>query len=187
MVETLTRNWGWVALRGVAAIIFGLLALFNPGITFATLVMLFAAYALLDGVGMVVSAIANRHGGPRWVALLVGGLLGIAVGIVTIFMPRITAMALLMIIAVWAVVTGIAEIGAALRLRKEMTGEWIFVLAGLISVGFGLLLFVSPGTGAMAMVLWIGAYALASGLLLVGLGFRLRNWGRVHGARMHHV
>lgn len=187
MVETLTRNWGWVALRGFAAILFGLLTLLNPGITLATLVLFFGAYALVDGAAMVVSAIANRHGEARWIALLVGGVLGIGAGLVTFFMPGLTAMALLMIIAAWSVVTGIAEIGAAIRLRKEITGEWIFVLAGLFSVGFGLLLFLSPGAGALAVALWIGAYAVTVGLLLVGLGFRLRNWGRIHGARMRPV
>lgn len=180
MVELLTRNWGWVALRGVVAILFGALTFLNPGITLAVLVIWFGAYALVDGIFMVASAIANRHGEPRWGTLLVGGLLGIAAGIVTFFWPGITALALLTLIAVWAIITGIAEIVAAIRLRKEITGEWMFVVAGLLAVAFGVVLFVAPGAGALAMILWIGAYALLSGIVLVALGFRLRSWGRSH-------
>lgn len=181
MVETLTRNWGWVALRGVVAILFGILTLFNPGITLAALLLLFGAFALVDGTFMVVSAIANRKGQPRWVALLLGGLLGIAVGIITFVMPGITAVALLAVIAVWAILTGMAEIVAAIRLRKVITGEWLFVLAGLMAVAFGVILVVQPGAGALAMALWIGVYALISGILMVALGFKLRSWGRTHG------
>ena len=180
MVETLTRNWGWVALRGVVAILFGVLTLFNPGITLAALVLFFGAYALVDGVFMVVSAIANRHGQPRWVTLLIGGLLGIAAGLVTFYMPGITTVVLLMVVAAWAIVTGIAEIVAAIRLRREITGEWVFVLAGLLAVAFGAILIARPAAGALAMVLWIGAYAVVSGILLIALSVRLRSWGRMH-------
>lgn len=182
MVELLTRNWGWVALRGVVALLFGVLALFNPGITLVALILLFGAYALIDGIFMVVSAIARRHGGPRWVALLLGGLVGIAAGVVTYLMPGVTAVVLLMVIAVWAIFTGIAEIVAAVRLRKEIAGEWFFILAGLLALAFGAVLIVQPGAGALALVLWIGAYAVISGVLLIALGFRLRSWGRMHPA-----
>jgi uncharacterized membrane protein HdeD (DUF308 family) len=180
MVETLTRNWGWVALRGVAALLFGVLTLFYPGITLAALVLLFGAYAFVDGVFMAVSAIAHRHVQPRWVALFLGGLLGIAAGLVTFFMPGLTAVALLALIAAWAIVIGIAEIVVAIRLRKEITGEWMLVVAGLLAVAFGVILIMTPGVGALAMVLWIGAYAVISGILLIALGFRLRSWGRMH-------
>lgn len=178
MVETLTRNWGWVALRGVVAILFGVLTMFNPGITLAVLVLFFGAYALVDGIFMAISAIANRRGEPRWVALLIGGLLGIAAGLVTFFWPGITTIALLAVIAAWAIVTGVAEIVAAIRLRKEITGEWLFVLAGLLAVAFGVIAILRPGAGALAIVLWIGIYALISGVLLVALALKLRSWGR---------
>jgi uncharacterized membrane protein HdeD (DUF308 family) len=180
MVELLTRNWGWVVLRGIVAILFGVLTFFNPGITLALLVLMFGAYALVDGIFLVGSAIANRHGEPRWVALLIGGLLGIGAGLVTFFTPGITALALIVVIAAWAIMTGVAEIVAAIRLRKEITGEWLFVLAGLLAVAFGVILVVAPGAGALAMVFWIGAYALVSGILLTAFGFRLRRWGRMH-------
>lgn len=187
MVETLTRNWGWVVLRGVVAILFGVLTVFRPGITLAALVLLFGAYALVDGVFMVFSAIANRRGEPRWVALLVGGVLGILAGLATFYLPGITAVVLLAIIALWAIVTGIAEIVAAIRLRKEITGEWIFVLAGVLAVAFGVLMIARPAAGALAMLLWIGLYALVTGVMWIALGLRLRSWGRMHpgGATPH--
>ena len=180
MVGMLTRNWGWVALRGVVAILFGLLTFFNPGITLTVLVLWFGAYAFVDGIFMVVSAITNRHGQPRWGALLAGGLLAVAAGVLTFVMPGITAMALLMLIAAWAIVTGIAEIVAAIQLRKEITGEWMFVVVGVFAVAFGVVMVAAPGAGALAVVMWIGIYALISGILLVSLGLQLRSWGRMH-------
>ena len=182
MVDMLTRNWGWVVLRGVVAILFGLLALFQPGITLAVLVLWFGAYALVDGAFMAVSAIANRRGQPRWGTLLLGGFVGMAVGVVTFMMPLATGFGLLMLIAAWAMVLGITEIVAAVRLRKEITGEWMFIIAGVLAVGFGVIVFAAPATGALAVALWVGIYALVSGIALVAFGFRLRNWGRMHQA-----
>jgi uncharacterized membrane protein HdeD (DUF308 family) len=116
------------------------------------------------------------------VALLFGGLVGIAAGLLTSFMPGLTAAALLGVIAAWAVLTGVAEIVAAIRLRKEITREWMLVLAGVLAVAFGLLLIAFAGAGALPLVLWIGGYAVVSGILLLALGFQLRNWGRDHPA-----
>ena len=180
MVGMLTRNWGWIALRGAVAVLFGLLTLFRPGITLATLIMLFGAYALFDGIFMVISAIANRHGEPRWGTLLFGGLLGIAAGVVTFTWPGLTAVILLSVIAAWAILMGIFEVAAAIRLRKQLEGEWALIFAGLLSVAFGFFVVMRPRTGALAVVLWIGLYALMSGIALLSLGFRLRNWGRMH-------
>jgi uncharacterized membrane protein HdeD (DUF308 family) len=171
-----------VVLRGIASIVFGVLTFFQPGITLATLVLMFGAYSLADGVFTIVWAIANRHGEPSWVSLVIGGLLGIAAGIVTFFSPAITAVALLMIIAAWAIAIGVTTIVAAIQLRKEITGEWRLVLSGLLSVALGVILVAAPGVGALAMVLWIGGYAIASGILQIALGFRLKSWGRVHSA-----
>ena len=180
MVGMLTRNWGWVALRGAVAILFGLLTLFRPGITLAVLIMLFGAYALFDGIFMVVSAIANRKGEPRWGTLLFGGLLGIAAGIATFTWPGITATVLLTVIALWAIMMGIFEVAAAIRLRKLIDGEWALILAGVLSVAFGVLLVMRPGVGALAVVLWIGAYALISGIALLVLAFRIKKWAHEH-------
>lgn len=182
MQNMLTRNWGWVALRGVAALIFGLLTLMDPAITLAVLVLFFGAYALVDGIFAVVSAITNRRGEPHWVALLIVGLAGIVIGVCTFLAPGVTATLLLYFIAAWAIIVGIAELTAAFRLRKAITGEWMLVLAGILAVALGLLLLTRPAIGALAVVLWIGAYALVSGLLLIGLAFRLRSLGRLHDA-----
>jgi uncharacterized membrane protein HdeD (DUF308 family) len=183
MVDVLARNWGWVALRGVAALIFGLLTLFNPVITLATLVLLFGAYALVDGVFAVVSAVANRRGEPHWVSLLISGVVGIALGILTFVMPRITALILLYFVAWWAIFIGGSQIIAGIRLRKLITGEWLLIVAGVLSLVFGLLLFLWPGAGALAVALWIGAYAAVFGVVLIALALRLRSWRRTHEAR----
>jgi uncharacterized membrane protein HdeD (DUF308 family) len=178
MVDILARNWGWVLLRGIVALLFGVITVFNPAIALMTLVLLFGTYALLDGIFMAVWAIVNRRGRPRWVALLVGGLLGIVIGIQTLVTPNVTAVALLAIIAIWSILVGMAELVAAIKLRKMLTGEWMLMLAALASIAFGLFLFARPGPGALAVVMWIGVYATVSGILLVVFALRLRSWGR---------
>ena len=141
-MNTLARNWGWVALRGVAALVFGLLTLFNPAISLATLVLLYGAYAFADGIFTIVSAIANRREEPQWGWMLFGGIAGIAAGVVTFLMPGITALVLLLFIAAWAIVTGVAQIVTAIRLHKVITGEWLLVCVGALPVLFGVFLFV---------------------------------------------
>ena len=182
MVEALARNWGWILLRGIVAILFGVFTLFQPAIALATLVLIFGAYALVDGLSLVVAAIANRKGEKHWGTLLVGGLLGIAAGIVTFLMPNITAIALLAVIAAWAMVVGIAEVVAAIELRKVITGEWLLIVAGLASVAFGVFLIARPAAGALAVAFWIGAYAVVSGVLIMALAFRLRSWAHALSA-----
>ncbi|HEX8906734.1 MAG TPA: HdeD family acid-resistance protein [Longimicrobiaceae bacterium] len=179
MLESLTRNWGWVLLRGIMAILFGAVTLFYPGVTLAMLVLLFGAYALVDGIALVVTAVANRRGQPHWGAMLVGGLLGIAAGVVTFITPNVTAVALLAIIAAWAIIIGVAEIVAAIELRQVLTDEWMLGLAGVASVAFGVILVVRPKVGALAMALWIGGFAVAWGIMLCALAFRLRSLGHV--------
>jgi uncharacterized membrane protein HdeD (DUF308 family) len=185
--DLLARNWWVVLLRGIAGIIFGILTFFSPGISLAALVLVFGAYSFADGVLAITSAIRGREN-DRWWVLLLEGLAGVAAGVITIFWPAITALALLYVIAAWALVTGGLEIAAAIRLRKVITGEWLLVLAGIASVVFGILLALFPGPGALAVVLWIGAYALVSGALLLALAFKLRSWNRTHSSpqRMAH-
>ena len=178
MELTLARNWTWIVFRGVVAIIFGVLTLRNPAITLTVLIMLFGAYALIDGLMMVIAAVSNRRGEEGWVALFFAGMCGILIGIGTFVMPAITATVLLVFIAVWAVVIGIAQIVAAIRLRKVITGEWMLAVAGVVSVLFGLILIARPAAGALAVVFWIGAYAVFYGIILIALGFRLRSWKR---------
>jgi uncharacterized membrane protein HdeD (DUF308 family) len=177
--ETLSENWWVVVLRGLAAIVFGVLTLFAPGISLAALVLLFGAYALADGVLAIITSI-RRRSSERWWLLLLEGIAGIAAGIITLIMPGITALALLYLIAARAIVVGALQISTAIRLRKVITGEWLMVLSGIASVIFGVLLVIFPGIGALAVVLWIGAFSLVIGAVLVGLGIRLRSWGRVH-------
>lgn len=175
MVGTLARNWSWVLVRGIAALLFGLITLFNPAISLAALVLVFGAYALVDGVFTIVAVIKKGRSEPYWAALLISGILGIGIGILTFIMPGITAITLLYLIAAWAVVIGIAEIVAAIRLRKEVKGEWVLILGGVLSAAFGVLLFLFPGPGALAVVLWIGVYAIVIGILRIVLAFRLRH------------
>jgi uncharacterized membrane protein HdeD (DUF308 family) len=171
----LAGNWWALALRGLLAVLFGITAFVMPGLTLAALVLLYGAYALVDGVFAVVASLAGRTFGTPWWAMLIRGLLGIAIGIVTFVWPGITELALLYIIAAWAVVTGGFEIAAAIRLRKEIRGEWLLVLSGAISVLFGLALMVYPAAGALAIVWLLGSYAIIFGVLLLVLGLRLRS------------
>jgi len=183
LVDGLARKWGWVMFRGVAAIIFGLLTLFRPGVSLAALVLLFGAFVFVEGVFNVVAAFHPR-GGQHWWALLLEGLVSIAAGLITWFAPGLTAIALLYLIAGWAIVTGVLEIVAAVRLRKVISNEGWLIFGGILSVLFGVALCIYPGAGALAVVLWIGVYALLFGALLVGLAFKLR--GRLHGHQPPH-
>lgn len=177
MDTMLTRNWGWLALRGLAALTFGILTLMNPAISLAVLVFLFGAYAFVDGIFLGVAAVANRRGESQWVALLLAGIAGVIIGAITFFWPQITATALLWFIAAWALVMGIGELVGAVRLRKVISGEWMLGLAGLVSIAFGVLLIARPMIGALAVAIWIGAFAIVFGILQIGLAFRLRAWG----------
>jgi uncharacterized membrane protein HdeD (DUF308 family) len=174
MLEHLGRNWGWVVLRGVAAVLFGVLAFAWPGITLAALVIVWGAYALADGVLALVAAYRVRDQGKPFWSLLIVGLLGIAAGIVTFIWPGMTALVLLTFIAAWAVVMGIFQIIAAFRLRKEIQNEWLLGLSGALSVLFGIVMFVQPGAGALAVIWLIGSFAIVFGVLLIWLGLRLR-------------
>jgi uncharacterized membrane protein HdeD (DUF308 family) len=183
MVIVLTRNWWALAIRGLLAIVFGILAFALPSATLAALVLLFGAYAIADGVFAIIAAVKASGGARRWWWLVLEGILSIGVGVLTFVMPEITALFLLYLIAFWAILTGVFEIAIAIRLRKEITGEWLMALGGIASVLFGALLVLFPGAGALAVIWWIGAYAIVFGALLLALAFKLRNWERAftHG------
>jgi uncharacterized membrane protein HdeD (DUF308 family) len=172
----LGHNWGWILLRGVAAVLFGVLAIAWPGITLATLVIVWGAYALAEGLLTLIAAWQVRDEGRPFWSLVVVGLLGIAAGVITFLWPGITALTLLMIIAVWALIMGIFQIIAAIRLRKVIEREWLLGLSGVASVIFGVLMIISPGAGALAVLWLIAAYAIVFGVLLIVLGFRLRSF-----------
>jgi uncharacterized membrane protein HdeD (DUF308 family) len=167
---TLARYWWAVALRGLLAVLFGLAAFLWPGITLVSLVLLFGAYALVDGILAIIAAFRARE----WWPLLLEGVVGIAAGVVTFLWPGITAIALLYLIAAWAIITGILEIVAAIRLGKVIENEWWLALGGVISVILGVVMVVAPGAGALGLVWAIGAYALLFGATLIALGLRLR-------------
>jgi uncharacterized membrane protein HdeD (DUF308 family) len=176
VLRTLGRNWWALALRGVAAILFGVLAFAWPGITLFVLVLFFGAYMLVDGIFAIVAAVRAAGEEDRWWLLLIQGILGVLAGLVAFFWPGLTALALLYFIAAWAIVTGIMEIVAAVRLRQEIEGEWALGLSGLLSVIFGVLLVVLPAPAGLLSLVWlIGAYAVATGVLLLILAFRVRS------------
>jgi uncharacterized membrane protein HdeD (DUF308 family) len=183
-IGTLARNWWVVLLRGIAGIFFGLATFFAPGISLAALVLLFGAFAFADGLLAIVSAIRRRGSSDRWWMVLLRGLAGVAVGVVTVIWPNITALALVYLIAAWALVTGGLEIAAAIRLRKVISGEWLLILSGLAAVALGIVLVLFPEPGALALVLLIGVYALVSGVLLIVLAFRLRSWLKSRSPQM---
>jgi len=171
MLESLSRNWWAIAIRGAAAILFGLLAWVVPGLTLLWLVILFGAYALVDGVFNVIASF--REPGHHW-ALLLEGLLGIGIGCMTFIWPGITAIVLLYLISFWAIVTGILEITAGIRLRRVIAHEWLMALMGIASVLFGVFVLFAPAAAGLAIALWIGAYAFIFGILMLVFAFRLR-------------
>jgi len=173
-----TAKWWALVLRGIAAIIFGLFAFFLPGITVGALIILFAAYALIDGLFSIAAAINRTDRSGHWGWMLVRGILGILASIAAMTLPSMTALVLLYLIAAWAIVTGIMEISAAIQLRKVITGEWVLVIAGILSILFGVGLLAFPGPGILALVWLIGTYAVLFGAMMVALGIALRTRGR---------
>jgi uncharacterized membrane protein HdeD (DUF308 family) len=173
MVHALAKNWWLLLLRGIAAIIFGVLAFAWPGVTLLTLILFYGAFALVDGVLAIVAAITGGAPGPRWWLAIVG-LLGIAAGLLTFLMPGLSALVLLFFIAGWAIATGVFQIIGAIQLRKEIDNEWLLILGGIISVLFGIGVMLAPGAGAVALIWVIGAYAIVIGVLFVALALRLK-------------
>lgn len=178
MVRLLARAWWAIALRGLAAILFGILTLIWPGPTLKVLILLFGAYALLDGAFSAVSATVNRKHDRTWWWFLIAGLAGVVVGILTFVFPGLTTIILVYFIAARALVVGVVEIAAAIALRREISDEWFLILKGIISVLFSLVLFIAPGAGALGMVLVIGIYAVVVGVLLLLVALRLRSWNK---------
>jgi uncharacterized membrane protein HdeD (DUF308 family) len=174
MLNLLSKYWWLVLLRGIWAILFGVAALAWPGLTIATLVIFFGAYALVAGVFAVVAAIAGRKDHEDWVLLVLQGGIGIAVGALTLRSPGTTALALVLFIAAWALVTGVLEVVSAIRLRKEIKGEFWLALSGIASIVLAFLLISAPEQGALVLVLWLGIWALIMGSALVVLSLRLR-------------
>jgi uncharacterized membrane protein HdeD (DUF308 family) len=170
--ERLARNWQAIALRGAAAVVFGLALLFWPAPTLLTVISIFGIFVLVEGVAAVVSGVRQPQG-VSW-PLVTLGLIGIAAGIVTFVWPGITGLILLYVIGFWAIAAGIVEIAEGVRLRQAITNEWLLIATGVVSLFFGLIVVVSPGAGALAVTFFIGFFGLIYGVLQLALAFRLR-------------
>lgn len=175
MKHLLASNWDMFLVRGILAILFGIATLVMPGITLIVLVVLFGGYALLDGVVLSILSIKDRKYHPDWWLMLLTGLVSIGAGVVTFVWPGITAVSLFYIIIAYAIATGVFEVAYAIRFRKVIEGEWLLVLSGILSVVFGVLLIAQPVAGALTVLWLIGVYAIADGVTLVALAFRLCN------------
>ena len=176
MDNVIANKWWAVALRGVLAVLFGVLAAFMPTLALLSLVLLFGAYCLVDGVFAIVSGIRHHKDTSHWWVLVLEGLVGVVVGILTFAFPPATALVLVYFVASWAIVTGLLEVAAAIRLRKEIAGEWLLALAGIVSIILGVFMAIFPGVAAVAIVWLIAAYAILFGLIMLGLAFKLRGW-----------
>jgi uncharacterized membrane protein HdeD (DUF308 family) len=173
MITVLAQNWWAIGIRGALGILFGLIALFLPGATMLSLVLVFAVYAFMDGVLAFVSAVRAAREGERWGYLILEGLVGIATAAVAVFWPGITVVVFVFVVAFWAIFTGILELAAAFRLEFIDGRGWL-IFGGIVSVLYGALLIVAPMVGAVVLTWWLGAYALVFGVSLVVLAFKLR-------------
>lgn len=180
MSALLARNWWAIALRGAAALVFGLIAVFVPGAAMLTLAILFAAYLLVDGVLGIIAALRAASHHDRWGLLLFEGLANIGVGVIAAVFPAAAVLGFVLLVAAWALITGVLMIVAALRLHVSH-GRWWLVFAGIVSVIWGVLLLVAPLMGAVVLTWWLGAYAIVFGFSMLMLGFRLHH--RRHAAR----
>jgi uncharacterized membrane protein HdeD (DUF308 family) len=178
MNELLLQSWWMLALRGAIAVLFGVLAVLWPGITLLWLAALFAAYALIGGAVSIIGAVKNRKSDEEWWLILLLGLVSLGAGVIAVLHPGLTALVLVLIMGANALVTGVLDIAVAIRLRKVIRGEWLLILAGIVSIVFGVLVFLFPGAGALALVWLISVYAIVTGVLLLALAFRARTWVR---------
>ena len=177
MMDALKTNWWLIVVRGVLALLFGVLAFIVPGATLATLVILYGAYALVDGIFALIVAAKAPQGSDGRGTLALLGILSAAAGAVTFVYPGVTAVGLVYIIGAWALLKGMVEISAAIQLRKQISNEWLLALAGVASVAFGVLLFINPSAGALSLVWIIGFYAVLYGMTLLVLAYKLRRLG----------
>jgi uncharacterized membrane protein HdeD (DUF308 family) len=173
LTTVLVRNWWALALRGVLAVLFGVVAFVLPGVTLAILIALFGVYALVDGFLSIVAGVKAAEHHERFGSLLWRGIVGIAAGLAALALPAVTAIVLTLIIGVWAIVTGVLEIVAAVHLHRAH-GEWLLIMNGVLSAVFGLALVVAPGFGLLTLVWIVGGYAIFFGLIMLTLAVRLR-------------
>ncbi len=180
MIDQLARHWWMLALRGALAILIGIVAFVKPGITLLALILLFGIYALLDGIFAIAAAFRLRHADEGWWPLVFEGVFGILAGIVAFVWPSLTALTLITLIAVWAILTGVLGLVTAARLRRHMSDEWFQLFSSIVSILLGIVLIVEPGAGLLAWTWMFGVYALLFGVLFLALAFRLRSWEHHH-------
>jgi uncharacterized membrane protein HdeD (DUF308 family) len=178
LADTLSRNWWMTLLQGLISILFGIALFTRPVISLVTLTLLFGAFVFADGILHIASAFGGRRTNDRWWVSLLAGLCGIAVGVLTFFNPGTTALALLFFIAIWAIVIGFFEVITAIRLRKEIVGEFWLILMGIVSIAFGVMLLARPGAGALSVIWLIAAYAVAAGIIRIFLAFEARSFAK---------
>lgn len=184
MNETLLRSWWMLAVRGIVAILFGVLAAMLPGLTLLWLVILFAVYALLGGAVWVFGAVRNRKNDRYWWLLLMLGLVSIGAGGIAAVDPTLASLVIIVLIGANALITGVLDVAIAIRMRKYLRGEVLFVLSGVASIVFGIIVFLFPaGAGALALVWLISAYAILSGMLMLGAAWQARTWARLNTGR----
>ena len=187
MNELFSKSWRSLALRGVISLVFGILAALWPGITLLWLLIMFAAYALIQGVVSAVAAFQSRKTHHDWWLMLLWGVVGIGAGVTAFMLPDLTAVVLVLVIGATALASGIVDIAMAIRLRKTIHGEGFLILNGIISIAFGAFVFFFPGAGALALVWMIAMYAIVSGLLLLALAWRAKKWGTDYEKSPHGV
>lgn len=174
ILSTMRSNWWMVLIRGIAAVIFGLVALFLPGLTAYSLLLTFGIFAVVDGVFAIITGFHRKSEDDRWWAWLVEGLLSIIIGLMALFWPAATAIAIVIWIAAWAIVAGIMRIIAAIRLRREIEGEWALGLSGLLLTLWGALMAYMPVSGILSLTWLMGVFAIMIGIVLIVLSFRLK-------------
>ena len=183
MNDTLLRSWWMLALRGVIAIVFGIVAVSWPALTLYALIILFAAYALLGGAVWIAGALGNRRADRYWWIPFLFGVISVAAGIVTLVYPTLTALALVLLMGANAVVTGVVDIALAIRLRKHIHNEVLLALVGVVSLIFGFMVLMFPAGGALALVWLVSAYAILAGALFLAVALRVRTWSRLNSGR----
>lgn len=175
LADILSRYWWMTLLRGLLWILFGIVIFARPGISLLSLTLALGVVMFVDGIINTVNAFSGRKEQDDWWVLLLVGLAGIGIGVLTFYNPAATALAVVLYVAIWAIATGLLEIVAAVRLRKQIEGEFWLVLAGIASVAFGVLLAARPGVGALTILWLIGAYAIVFGVILLLLSFKVRS------------
>ena len=178
LLDDVSRGWWVILLRGIVGVIFGILAFASPVVTLLALVFVWGAYAIVDGALALYLMVQAGRQDRTWWPYLLEGMVGILAGVMAFAWPEITAFALVLLIAAWAIVTGVVEIVAAIDLRKQIRHEWLLALSGVLSIVFGTLIVLQPDAGALVVVWLLGAYALVFGGVLIGLAFRVRGLRR---------